>query len=324
MTCVAAPRQQSVSVIRERTGLGLRTKVGRGNMSLSEEGRAVLREVSKAGDRGDWHQVRKLFATYKGREIQIFTAVMHIALKCRKYKDGSQVYEKVCNMNIEQTAPTYVAALKIFAKMQQPDRVKHIWAQAQKNVQTNVVLAAARIDAAAMEGDVEAAATVLDYMNKTGIPIDIGHINSAIRACWGSDGCSHNAAKYLFQLLLDLELQPDIVTFTCVIGALKTAPLEDALTIYTRMKNMDIEANEVFAEIYLVTVLRKPQAAAWSMDDLLRTVLPAQPPERVAAASAALAEFKAAGVDLSTLSARIGLALKRWAEKRGLGGLSLH
>ncbi|CAE7560212.1 unnamed protein product [Symbiodinium microadriaticum] len=233
---------------------------------------------------------------------------MHIALNCGRYQDGCLLYDKICNLKLAKDTPVYTAALKLFAKVGQSDRVRDIWEEATRMVQINVPLAAARIAAAAADGDVLAAAAVLDHMNQTGVPIGIGHISSAIRACWGSKD-SHKPARYLFQLLLDLDLEPDIITFTCFIGACITAPLEDVLSTYANMKERGIEVNQVFAETFLVTVLRKPQDAAWSLDNLVTDVLPAQSPACLDAAREGLADFKAAGIKFSKLTARIDRAL---------------
>ena len=109
-----------------------------------------------------------------------------------------------------------------FSGLKQPCAVREIWSEARKSLELDGPLAGARIAAAAVEGDIETAAQVLDEMNRSDVEIDVGHVTSAIRACWGAQGSNHNAAKYLFQLLLSLELEPDIATFTCLFGAYAT------------------------------------------------------------------------------------------------------
>ena len=47
--------------------------------------------------------------------------------------------------------------------------MREIWAEARRSCDLGELLAAARIDAAAAEGDIETAAGILDEMNRTGV-----------------------------------------------------------------------------------------------------------------------------------------------------------
>ena len=161
-----------------------------------------------------------------------------------------------------------------------------------------------------MEGDIQTAAEVLDAMKQIGVEIDKGHITSAIRACWEAKGAAHNAAAYLFQLLLDLELQPDIAIFTCLVGAYRTAPVEKVVGAYKDMQSMNIKADFAFAEIYLGTLLLKPKVQKFNqkeMTDWVRAV----PAPRIAAAKAALKDFERESLKLTSLSKAFAKALQQ-------------
>ena len=173
--------------------------------------------------------------------------------------------------------------------------------------------ASARIDAAAVEGDLASALDVLDLLNNTGVPIDIVHISSALRACKGAEGERHKAAMKLYELAKGLQLQPNIVTFTSLIGCLADAPLTFILSSYNAMKGFGIQPNKVFAETFLTTVLgRIPRQGG--AQSILTDILPHQPPERVAAVREALADFKKADVKLTRLSSSIEVALLKWRQ----------
>ncbi|CAE7934573.1 PPR4, partial [Symbiodinium necroappetens] len=178
--------------------------------------------------------------------------------------------------------------------------------QALESFPLNEVLAAARIDAAAAEGDVQAAAQILDDMDKEGVKINIAHINSAIRTCWNAKGASHSAAKYLFDLIPGLGLTPDIVTFTCLIGAYTSADISDIQAVYAKMKDVGVEVDKAFAEVYLVTVLRKPAS-----NEIGPAGLSKLPNDRIRAAKAALKDFNADGLELTRLSCAIERALHK-------------
>ncbi|CAE7535409.1 FCA [Symbiodinium microadriaticum] len=247
-----------------------------------------------AGERGDWHQARHVYSTYSGAEIQVFNAAMHAAIRCDQYKQGALIYQKLCSLNINRTAPAFTSALTIHSMLGKKDAVREIWKDAMRECELDAALAAARISAAAAEGDVQTAATVLDQMNVSGMAINVGHLSAAIRACWEAEGSHHNAAKYLFNLHKELDLQPNVITFACLVGSYISAPLEEIRVAYTEMKELGIVPNTVFAESYLVTVLRKPKGAPWDEDEML-VALHERSPERIAAARQAIDDFKAEG-----------------------------
>ena len=97
-------------------------------------------------------------------------------------------------MKLDQDAPTFATAMKTYAKLGNNSRVREIWAAAREACPLDALLAAARIDAAAAEGDVLTAAELLDEMNRTGVGIDIAHVTSAIRACWEAAAWPFNSA----------------------------------------------------------------------------------------------------------------------------------
>ena len=292
-------KQTSLSVVREKAGLAFHTRARQPGTFLSRESQILLSDISEAGSRGDWVKVQKLFGTYGGSETQIFNAVMHIAVNCSQFKQGAAVCAQACNLNVSKTSPTFSAALKLHARLNSTETVKQIWTEALQTCPLDEVLAGARLDAAAIEGDVETAAEVLDQLNHTsGVTTNVAHITSAIRACWAAEGRSHNAAKFLFQHMLDLDLQPNIAAYTCLIGAYATAPLPQVLAAYDHLKSSDVSIDYHFTERYLVTVLQKPQPEDWRGEKVVEK-LKARSPDRLAAARVALDDFNAAGLELS-------------------------
>ncbi|CAE7382562.1 FCA [Symbiodinium necroappetens] len=306
--CLAIRRQQNLKLLREREGMALTSKPK--FVPISPRGARAVSQISDAGERGDWHQARHVYSTYSGAEIQVFNAAMHAAIRCDQYKQGALIYQKLCSLNINRTAPAFTSALTIHSMLGKKDAVREIWKDAMRECELDAALAAVRISAAAAEGDVQTAATVLDQMNVSGVAINVGHLSAAIRACWEAEGSHHNAAKYLFNLHKELDLQPNVITFACLVGSYMTAPLEEIRVAYTEMKELGIVPNTVFAESYLVTVLRKPKGAPWDEDEML-VALHERSPERIAAARQAIDDFKAEGVTLSTLSSRIHRVLQK-------------
>ena len=309
--CFSIGRQEPLRKLRDRSGLEMPGHRIEPFDSFTTEGLQLLRKVTDAGDRGDWQQVRSLFSGYAGKDTPVYNAVMHIAYRCGQYREASLLYERLCSLNMTKTAPTFTAALLVYSKLDDQATVKRVWSEARQTIELEQPVAGARIAAAARAGDVETAAAVLDEMNQSRVEIQVSHVSSAIRACWGAAGQHHNAAKYLFKVLLDLDLEPDIVTFTNLAGAYSTATLEDVLTVYAKMRDLGIKANRVFAEVYLTTLLSIPKKQTHrTVNEIIFHILECSR-ERVAAARVALTDFKAAGIDLTAFCQDIDKALQQ-------------
>ena len=296
----AAGRQTPLREVRQQEGLAWSVKAERLNheYDLSPDGKKLLSIISAAGERGDWEQVRQRFRRYAGTETPIFNAVMHISLNCTQVQQGACAYERLCNLKVQKTPPTITAALKIYARLGKTENVRKIWAEAKKTMKIDELMTAARIEAAAAEGDVETAAQVLDEMTHSSLEIDTLHVTAAIRACWEARGKRHNAAKWLYQLLPKFGLEPNIVTFTCLLGAYATAPLPEILAVRGEMHKHGVKPNKVFAETYLNSALAvvKEEALGLRTPREFAEYLRPRPPERLKAGRAALTDFRKTGV----------------------------
>ena len=312
----AAWKQEPLSSVRERTGRGLSLHTrARDNSSLSDEGRILLSKFTASGERGDWRKIQRLLADYQGRETPVFNSALHFAHKSGQYHQGASIYRTLCERNVSGNGHTFTTALKIFAKLEDADSVRKIWAIATEACELDEPLAAARIDAAAAEGDVQTAANVLDEMNRRRVNVNEAHVNSAIRACWEAKGCSHNAARFLYDFMLELGLRPEIATFSCLIGAYHSASLQQVLGAYAEMQRLQVPADLAFAETYLCTVLQKPRGERWTFQEMVSN-LRQRSPARLAAARAALQDFRAASIKLTSLSALIRRALEELGEAK--------
>ena len=234
---------------------------------------------------------------------------MHVAIRCGQFKEGARIYKRLCALNVAKTAPTFTAALKVFAQLSQNDTVRKLRKDSTENIPLDQPLAVARIDAAAAEGDVETAAAVLDTMEKASVAVNIAHVTSAIRACLEANGTNWSAAQYLFNLSLALDLQPAVPTFSCLVGAYATAPIAETLTAYRMMQELGVEADKAFVEIYLGTLLDLKNYDKRSVSQIA-SHLRGCSAERLCAARAALRDFQDAGVELTTLSDHVKRALR--------------
>ena len=304
------PNQESLQAVRERTGQSLRLKArGTYPFTLTKAERHLLSEISRAGKARNWLEVRSAFDAYEGSAAPVFSAAMHAAFKCRMYEEGAEVYDKARRSCTYVHQPVFVAAIKLFGKLGKQALVQKTWEEALEANGLSEVLASARISAAANAGEVEVAASVLDQMKDEGVQIGVGHLSSAIRACWGFGKGQHRAAKYFFELCPELNVKPNLVTFTSLIGAYKTAPLEDIIAAQHDMKKRQILPDSAFAETFLVSVLQGSKQVSWRDPDTTASSLQNTPLVRLKAAKVALADFERAGVRLTSLCINVKEAL---------------
>eukprot|EP00438_Fugacium_kawagutii_P014210 Skav201450 [mRNA] locus=scaffold6:237257:238339:+ [translate_table: standard] len=282
-----------------KTGTSLRKDV-----TLSPEEQQLVADISRAGQTKFWNYARSLFGKYTGNASPVYAAALDAAWRCRMNKEGAKIYES-CRANCEDIGiPVYMTALRIFGKLRNAAMFQQIWDDALEAHDLDEYLSSARIAAAADAGDVEAARDTLDTMNANNVPINVVHINSAIRACWGREG-GHKAAKYFFDLLPTFNLSPTVVSFTSLIGTYSSLSLQEILSAYNAMKGLKIVPNRVFAETLLFTLLQ------WGKNQRLEEQLRKQSAERLQAARKALDEFKRAGVPLSGACRKVDSELTR-------------
>jgi len=308
----AKTKQEPLDVVRERSGNALRRSAqGTGDYVLTRHEKNLLRKIAVASENREWAAVSSYIGTYTGNSPPLFAAAMHGALRCQRYKEGIKIYDKCRTSSQVLHSPVYTAAIKLFGKFGAPSRVREVWDEALQVVGVNEILGSARITAAADEGNVSAAAEVLDLMNASGVTINVGHVASAIRACWGWGTNQHKAARYVFDLLPQFGLVPNVIIFTNLIRAYATAPLKDTVALYEDLNALQVKPDRVFAETYLITILQGDPKQKWMTPRITATFLKDKPVERLRAARKAAADFEAAGVELSKLAVNIREALKQ-------------
>ena len=311
--------QRSLRSNRERVGLNsptiaderARLAAKRQVRPISSEGRRLLADMVQAGDCGDWQHIQQILSTHTGSEIQIFSCeiVLRINVWAAAARlPNSQKFSKLGN----SARPNFLQCCAAdLCQTRQLCCSTGDWAEADDNCNLNEPLALASIDAASVEGDIESAAHVLGEMTRTKVDIDVPHINAAMHTCAAAAGRAHNAAKFLFELMLQLELQPSIITFTSLMEAYRHANLPEVLATYAEMKQRELDMDFAFAETYLCAILQKPTDSQTRSVQALKAAISSRSKDRLAAARAALADFKAAGIRLTALSAQIDRALRQ-------------
>ena len=166
-----------------------------------------------------------------------------------------------------------------------------------------------RIDAAAALGDVEGAASGLDYMIRNDFEVSAIQFNSAINACKNAQKASHHAANYLFQEMIKRGLEPGAATFGALIGSHMRADLVAVLRIWSIMEGYQITPNQIIAESYLTALLGRLPDGHLSARRL-RPEIQKRDAERQEAARAALGYLKKMKVPLTGLCQAIDGALR--------------
>ena len=312
--CFSAPKQPPSSRSRERAGSAIRAKADR-LFKLSIAEKDVLKKISTASQAYKWQDIQSTMASYSGTAVPIYTEAMHGAFRCREYQAGAALFDKCQQASSILDAPVYGLAIKIHGKLGNHEMVRKVWNQTLRDCNFTEILAAARISAAADEGDVETAAEILDLMDNTkGVAIDVHHVSSAMKACWGWKKRMNIVAQYFFDLLPKFGLKPNLIAYTNLIGAFKTANLQEIVAAYGEMKRQQISPDQIFAETFLTSVMQLKKGVFWTPEEIRAAMLEKERlevVERSQAAREALADFEKAGVRLTRLSVKVRQALER-------------
>ena len=232
----------------------------RGEAFLSKEEERLLKSIVRSGRRRDWAKASAMIWEYSGAQTPIYSAALYASIRCRRYDEGASIYDEMCGRSVWRDLPTFSMALKIFSKSS-PGRVQQIWEEAVGQHPLDAALCAARLDAAAGVGDTRAAREVLETMQNAGLSPNLLHFTSAIRACKENESNeSHEMAKEFFELALRQGVEPDLVAFRELIGACRRAPLLEVQAMHNFMKEMNLEADPAFCDVYLRTVLQLPKS----------------------------------------------------------------
>ena len=311
-----ATRKQPSSTskkIREKEGTAVQRRVRDDGFfyEMSKAEKMLLHEIARASKERDWPTVQPLIDSYAGSAEPIWAATINAALRCSKYREGALIFER-CRKNVKiKHEPLFNAAVKVLAKCEEWAQVREVWQEALNATKFGPMMAAARLAAAADEGDLETAAAVLDLMEANDVAIEVHHVTTAIRACWGYGKSQHKAAKYFWDLLARFDLEPDLIAFASLVGSYYTAPLELVMSAYDDMKRRKIKANHIFAENYVAALLQKRPEDDWPHASRpLVPILADLSSERLEAADKVLDDFDAAEVRFTFFMQNIKRALK--------------
>ena len=284
----------------------------RGEAFLSKREEKLLKSIVGAGRRRDWNCVQETICDYDGAQTPIYSAALFAAIRCGRFEEGASIYDEMCRRAVWRDLPSFSMALKIFSKSF-PDRVPLIWEEAVALHPLDAALCAARIDAAAEAGDVEAARQILVEMDRKSVARNLVHFTAAIRACTNADDQeSHEMAKHFFELALGQGVEPDLVAFRELIGAYRQAPLPEVQMVSAFMKDMGLQADNAFNDAYLRTVLKIPKGRKFQSAAEISTMIgKLQDVDRLTEARATLATFAEEGLQLTALGHLLNGALQQ-------------
>ncbi|CAK9062209.1 Pentatricopeptide repeat-containing protein At1g51965 [Durusdinium trenchii] len=279
---VDLPKQGSCYFWRQREGLSAHAPAGEQLGAVvntgeslviepTEEEKWLASQLKKVGNRKNGHgQWQKVYAEYSGLNPLVLTAAMQAALKQGNYEEGYEIYRRIRHM----TLPTYTISMKLLGKLGQHDEIERLWGQLMKMDIVGQPEASGRIDAAADNGDIQAAVRVLHYLQEKRLEADKLHFSSAINACANAkDADRAQSAQRLFDEMLAVGLKPDIATYTNLLRALANEPRQRLLNLLTDVKNQNLTWNGVFAETFLFIFLQSPQKGVWTKVDVIASHL---------------------------------------------------
>ena len=300
--------QQNSFMTRDKTELDVGERMdAKFRCNISEGEKILVAALTSAGKRGQqgWAKVQHLYEHYAGLAPPVHGAALQAAYRCKQYSEAAEMYTSIRSRSIDVSRAGRVIllyGLKTFGKLQDGRAVDSIWKEVRANGWVNQFLARARIDAASEMGDIEGAASTLEFMVDESVRVCDLHFSSAINACKNSNHSNrHKAATYLLENMLSKGLQPNVVAFANLAGAHRQAPLDELEGILSSMTDNGVSPNKVFIEAFLGAVFQGRLTAAWTVDDV-RMRLKGTSRDRLRMAKSVLKDALSRGVRLTKLS----------------------
>ena len=287
--------------------------------SLSKQESQLLRKVQDAAVHEDWLRIQSLRATSKVFKAQFFDAEMDAALKCGQYKAGVALYERLCDLKLNREVLSFNLAMKLYGKTGQWSSVQQTWKEARAKYSMDETMAAARLVAAADEGDINTTAAILDEMAQMKLKHDVGHFTSALRSCTAAEHKAYNVARYLFECMLNMSLAPDAGVFAALVSTYGNRPVREFRSLRTEMDTLAVKPNWIFADAYLKALLgvrQTSQADRKHSTSELADLTAKASRERLREAANALSELNTMEDELSSFCQLVDLALKRQASSK--------
>eukprot|EP00438_Fugacium_kawagutii_P021081 Skav205904 [mRNA] locus=scaffold123:385529:386539:+ [translate_table: standard] len=323
LSTFAIPKQNPLHFEREKEGLDCHTRVGKecydainypGVRIVPTQDEwdlvADIKAARQAGPR-QWSELQQIIADYSGYSPVVFNVAMQSALECRRYQEGANMFRHLQEAKAPMNLPIYTTAIKLYGKLGRQEEVNKLWQQMVGLDRVGQVNAAACIDAFAGNGNITGAGEVLEYMENESVEVNMQHFSSAINACANSDEAYRGkAAQFLFKGMLERKLQPNIVTYTNLLRALRRSPGQDLLDILSDMKTRGVTANVVFAENFFYTFLKQPRKGCWRNEEDIASDIRKLPKGDLQTAKAKMDDFVSAGVKLNASCRRIKAALE--------------
>ena len=278
---------------------------------LTKEESKLLAKVVQAANRSDWQRIRQLRATSKVLKTPFFDVEMNAALACGQYKAGTTLYEQLCKLQLPKEVLTFNLAMKLYGKAGMWASVQQVWKEARQSYRLDETMAAARLVAAADEGDIRTAADILDEMVRMDLVVDVGHFTSALRACTTAESSGYNVAVFLFDTMCNMSLTPDVQVFTALVSTFAGRPVTKFQTLRSQMDQFGVQHNWVFADAYLKALLSVPQKDKQSSVAELVDLVSGLSKERLQEAASALSTFKTLQDEWSAFCEVTESALKR-------------
>ena len=257
---------------------------------LTKTDKTLLSELNAAGKKGNWKEVERCFVPTRDSKTPMFNAYMTAAMRCEQFSEGALMYEKLCQFSLPKELVTYNLAVKLYAKSGQAARAREVAQEALVEFGLDHTLAAARLVAAAEVGDFQEAGSILEEMRDSEVNVDKGHVTTALRAVRTAKTTTSADATKLFQMALDLGLEPDVGLCNSFLSSLEEPEEADFLMMDDIVERFDIDLNSAYVGTYLRKLLLL--GSGWWSQGEMTIHLQHVPESRIKMARRALDLFK--------------------------------
>ena len=298
----------------EAQGLRLRSKavdICEEFFDLTQDEVRSLTTISDAAENLDWFRAKTAWQACNQNKTRLCNAAMHAAFRCGNYRDGVEIYRKMCGRNTPKSAITYTCAMRLFAKARKTNEVNKLWQEAERRFtswkpQQVYLLMNEMVNIMADVGNVTGTAIYLGYMEDAGFAIDEGTWGSALNGC--KIAAEPGVADFLQKHMSRVNVSANLIHLKLAMGAHGGGSLTRIRSIAENAAALGID--EYFVEMHATSLVGKyaETFGTQNLRDARLIVQKASPPRR-AEALQVIDKALASGLKLTKLTQRFHKAL---------------
>lgn len=220
--------------------------------------RQLVSTISSAGRERNWDQALVMFESMQDPQTMSFNAVMNVGFKLGRYEEVLDLFGRMCNAGIENTAVTYNIVIKALGRLRRYDQARTLWSDFKtygiaRDSKSITLAYTSILDAAAqcgLIGDVKR--LYIELMDEGGNP-DLVVFGVLLNACKGA--VAPFEARYFLDQMDVFGICANNIHYNSAMLAHLGQSVEQLKSLESEMLSKCILPNKEFVEAYICSLL---------------------------------------------------------------------